>query len=1175
MEPPDDRVELIARRSTVLAALADGPSFKRDLIDRLDVSRSTVDRAVEELREAELCRRTDGGFELTLTGRLLLERHREYLESATATLDAGDVLAPLPADTEIDVAALVGAEVHAADATTPYQPLEPLHDAIEVADRYRGLLPALEDPRHVRLLYEHVVVEANDATLVVDDDLHERLRSEYPRRLDAMADAGRFEVFVGSTPPYGLVLTEADGEPTVSLVVFGSDGGVRGVIQNDSPGAVAWAEDRFERARTDANVQTPQRRTNGGTATNAGGSTRSNARLRTALEAAGFVQLDTDYFADRPTADPLSVWRAGLDLPEVYTGYAVDRTRDVDGEYRSLTDDLVDRLEARTDCALVGPAGCGKSTVLKQVATAWYIEDLGPVLYRPSDRGRTPVDADSLVAAVERTDGHALVAVEDAVRPDARGVFEAMQELAGRADVAFLLDAREHEWHDPPAEPLATSVEPVRADYVDVVTMPPLHERDCRALIAKVQRTTGLDISIPTDQFCAVLDDRDDRPGTVLWLLHRVSSYLDPLAEGETTLEEHVQSVHGALDEAGDAVLDAGVLISILNAASLGVTAPLVSALLDGAVDERLEALEGRLLFGEADGYGTYRTPHESWTVEFLAQTIEAEGRAVAEDRFGRCATALFELANEPGRLEAPDVPVGADGGAALRRAPGQTDGWLSTVTTQVFTLGVRHPKLAPLFGETGDSSISLPSATSDHVDHRCQVWRGRMNVAWGDYDRAAREFRGLLDRVDSTRSATASLRVQALLGLADVKEARGDYEAVVELATDAIDVAQSNTNEASAVQARVQLGRAYRETGDLEAAVDQLERALERARETGRLSTECDALCELGEVETYRRAFEAAARYKREAFELARQLADRERQLSIAGRLGIDYSHMDDLSAAREWMHRSLDLSRAVGNRSAAAEQLMNLGHVDLISGRYDDASDRLMTALAIYRDLGHSSGEAEVLGELANVHYNAGDHEAAAGVAREALDAFADIGNPQGWIGAKLTLAQVARERENLTAAERYARAALERSEAAGDPGYELTSRRILGAVKREQGAFEAAEPLLTESRAMAVEVGSGYSIAWADMELAELARARDDAETARDRFREAAEAFDHHGATRDRVAAIEGLVDASAAAGDRDTALEWCELAVEVAEEYGFDQERERLADRRTELDESNAG
>lgn len=76
-----------------------------DLVRSLDVSRSTVDRAVRRLESEGIVERRASGYGLTLVGRLVYEEYLTFTERTTGLLDAAPVFEALPADTPLDPAA--------------------------------------------------------------------------------------------------------------------------------------------------------------------------------------------------------------------------------------------------------------------------------------------------------------------------------------------------------------------------------------------------------------------------------------------------------------------------------------------------------------------------------------------------------------------------------------------------------------------------------------------------------------------------------------------------------------------------------------------------------------------------------------------------------------------------------------------------------------------------------------------------------------------------------------------------------------------------------------------------------------------------------------------------------------------------------------------------------------
>lgn len=1179
MRGDDERLALVARRAEMLKALTAGPLHKRDLIEELEVSRSTVDRAIDELTETDLVERINGGFAATLPGRLALDRYRSYVADSTAVLDAADVLRTLSADAAIEPPLLVDADVHRSEETVPYRPLEPLHAAIEAADRYKAVLPALADPRHLRLLYEHVVVDNNSAELVVSEDLQRTLTADFPRRLDAMAAAGGFELHVGDVPKFGLVLTEVDGDVSVSLVVFSSSGGATAVIRNDTGDAVAWAERWFEGRRTAAEPAQEQLRRNGGSrsvTTPRAAEPGDGEPLPVDLAATGFVRLSTDFFANEVVADPLTAWRAGLNLPEVYAGYAVDRTHETDAKQIPLTDELLDRLDAGAICALVGPPGSGKSTICRDVATAWYITGRGPVFYRRSGHGDRFDDPATLLDVLDEVDGHALVVVEDSVRPAARGILSRTRELDERANVSVLLDAREGEWRDPPGPRLPPEVDDARGDAIDVVPMPSLHEGDAAALVDHIERTVGRAVDVPAD---ALLDglDRHEVPGDVLLLIHRVLANVEGAEGDPTPLESEVRDLVEALHEASNSVLDIGVVTNILNAAGLPVDRPLLHAAApgnDAAVDAALERLEGRVLFERDDPEDDrYRPVHEAWSTVFLAQLLDIEGETRARRRFGRCASGILAL-GENGPNPVQEV---ADGGESVGSAhpTGEAPATRGArLVEAVFGIGLRTPKLAPLFGPTDETAIDLPGTVGAETELRCIAWRGRMFEVHADIELAHDEFERLRERTPDPRAAVvdeeeARLHVEALLGLADVAVRRGEYDVVRAMARAARDAAEAIDRPALSVQADAREGRALRETGEYGQAASVIERGLETARAVGSRDAELECLLELGLTETYRREFDDAIAYKKQAYDLAKDLGDRERQQRAADDLGMDYSYLDELATADEWEGRALELARELGNRHAEAVILGNLASRDQMRGYHEEAARRLKGALEIAKSVeGESSAQIRL--KLGVACLELGDIDTAVEHTETGLDEFRDRDMPRDVIFGSITLARAALARGDPVVAEEHARDALELSETLDGAPFKASLKRVLGQISLERGDLTEAEAHLGESLELSEDIDSDYKAGWAECELGALARAREDHETARRRLTSAAERLESVSAFNLAVEAIERLVEVCTAQGDADAAADWCARGLELATEHGFEEEAAWFRDRREQLD-----
>ncbi len=1191
----DERVELVRKRADVLAALEGRSLGLRAVVEEADCSRSTANRAVRELEEAGLVRRGEGGYELTPVGRIGLDHYRSYRRGWTDLVDAADVLDALPDGTDVDMSVVAGSEPVAAPATTPYQPVERLHDAVRTAEDYRAVLPAVGDPRSVRLLYEHVVTDGAPAELVVSPELRASLSENFSRQLAAMAEDG-FTLLVGEVPEVGVVLTEHDGDRRVTLVVYGDEGGVSGVIQNDAPAAVRWAEDVYADARAGAEPTTDEvRQPDGGVA----GATAGGTGLPVALEREGFVRLTRDYFVDREVAAPTTAWRAGLDLAEVHAGYAVDRTVDAgvggherdDEDGQTLTERLLGALSAGEDCLLVGPPGSGKSTTAKRVACEWYDADRGPVLYRESGQGAAVESVDELVAAVEATEGQALVVVEDVARADAAAVLAATDRADG---AVFLFDARESEWRDASAAREHRDVTDLRVE-----TVPRMLGADCERLVEHVERTAGVSVDVPVERLreearSSAFDDDEAAPGEVLLLLHRLATYADPLVEDETSLEADAAAAYEDLAGGGETALDVGLLANLLNAAGIAVTPVHLHAVAGAGAEDDLDAaldrLDGRVLFGRDDG--AYRTVHEAWSTAFLETALRRGGEAAARDRVERVLSSLLALADSPDRRER--VWDAVEEPSALDRVAADPEGWVDRTVEAVLTLVEQRPKLAPLLGGADGSVVDLPGAG---VDRRLRV--GRAFADAGEYDRAEATLEGV---------PPGERSVDWLLAMARTERGRGDYDAATEFAERALDAATDEVAIARAMAALGQtetargdpdaarehleaalstfqaagdsrrtvtcltaLGDARRTAGDQAAAAGQFRRALELATDLGAERERQRILDHLGSVAADRGEYDRARQYHRESLEVARTLGARGDQattLNHLGRLAIDLNDLDD---AEEYLSRCLDLSRAIGDRGRETEVLTNLATVAGRRAEYGRAEDLFEEALAAAEAAGDRRTQAAVLDNLGTLAERRGDLETAADRLERGLELAEEVGDPLVIGRVHHDLGGVALARESYDEAETHLQAALDHRQAADDSRGEAVTRSGLARLALERGALDRAEELADESAALFEELGIGPASAEPETTLGSVAAERGDHEEAREHFEAALALYDRLDDPEGAVDVHERAARLERATGNTDAAVEHCRQAIERTEETpDLADERETFERLRQEIE-----
>ncbi|WP_247002618.1 helix-turn-helix transcriptional regulator [Halosolutus gelatinilyticus] len=254
--PTLDVLETVARREPLLSSLAEQPRDKRDLVDHLDCSRSTIDRAVRELEWLEFVDRTDGTYRLTAAGRLALAEHRRSAAVFESIETRSHLLGHMPPDAPMSAAMLEGSEATEPPSHAPNEPLQELTCYLDRADRVRAIAGAERIPQLRRRLYDRTVNGDLDAELLMTDDLAEFIVAEYPEQVHDLAVAGAVDFYVVDSLPYELTIFELPTGSQVFLFAI-QETDIKAVLTNDSQAALEWATGVYRRFRTSAKKLSP------------------------------------------------------------------------------------------------------------------------------------------------------------------------------------------------------------------------------------------------------------------------------------------------------------------------------------------------------------------------------------------------------------------------------------------------------------------------------------------------------------------------------------------------------------------------------------------------------------------------------------------------------------------------------------------------------------------------------------------------------------------------------------------------------------------------------------------------------------------------------------------------------------------------------------------------------
>jgi predicted transcriptional regulator len=244
--PSNQLRDTLHKRAEVLDALSKRLQTKPELVETLDLSRSTIDRAVRDLEDADCVRRTDGEYHLTPLGRVSLDKHREYAETVDGLFRSETIINSLPKHACIDEAFLRRVDVYSADPKAPESALKPVLDKLKGPENIYGLAPVVLSI--YTDVFERLVEDPQfQAEVIVHEAALDSLVEFHRERIRKLAERDSFDFHVTDrTIPYALWIVERATNPIAGITVH-DNGGIRGLLMNDTTEAVEWARSQYDK----------------------------------------------------------------------------------------------------------------------------------------------------------------------------------------------------------------------------------------------------------------------------------------------------------------------------------------------------------------------------------------------------------------------------------------------------------------------------------------------------------------------------------------------------------------------------------------------------------------------------------------------------------------------------------------------------------------------------------------------------------------------------------------------------------------------------------------------------------------------------------------------------------------------------------------------------------------
>lgn len=249
--PGVDRESLVevVRREPLLRALRSAPATPGDLTESVDLSRSTVHRALNSLEEHDLVERFDGEYYLTILGEVVAEEAAEFATQARAAMALEPFLNTIDMN-GIPVEHFVDARITRRKPRQPHASLQRIIDLVEESGSLR-MLSTVISPIYVDLGYREMT-EGMNIEAVFDRQAIEIMLTQYGDKAYETVTTGRFDLYAHDGLPFELFIFDEK----MGMAAHDENGIAQVLVESEAEPAIDWAEDLYARHLAEADPLT-------------------------------------------------------------------------------------------------------------------------------------------------------------------------------------------------------------------------------------------------------------------------------------------------------------------------------------------------------------------------------------------------------------------------------------------------------------------------------------------------------------------------------------------------------------------------------------------------------------------------------------------------------------------------------------------------------------------------------------------------------------------------------------------------------------------------------------------------------------------------------------------------------------------------------------------------------
>lgn len=261
MTSPFEAINFLTRsenRVTLLETLAGGVYTERELIDRTDISRVTVSRALDAFRERGWVRETDGGYTTTRIGEALAADYTRLAETMDVACRLGPVVDLLPIERpDFPLQALSDATISDPEEYEVLQTVDRWITLIRESDRLEVL--AYRTGRIVaEPIYEEISAGSLEMEAILAPSELERIRADPTTRevKQRIMEAGATYYLAAEEQPKPYSLGTFDD--VAALAGWNEESKPQVHVETRAEPVVEWVRSEYEATKAEAERLAPE-----------------------------------------------------------------------------------------------------------------------------------------------------------------------------------------------------------------------------------------------------------------------------------------------------------------------------------------------------------------------------------------------------------------------------------------------------------------------------------------------------------------------------------------------------------------------------------------------------------------------------------------------------------------------------------------------------------------------------------------------------------------------------------------------------------------------------------------------------------------------------------------------------------------------------------------------------